>query len=193
MVAANIDDEHPESPKPPKKKKKITGPLLTKDEICISNGVEEADQSESVESTKKEENQASLAVSIDGEHPECPKPSKKKKKMKDPMLMKNEICISNGVEEDHSEIVEPTKKEEPPGTGFTILEEFKVNKNNKVFRVLPTWLAKPSVISCDLSNNKMPITGLNGLCKFLHDALKRNKIEYFFPGNYFCFLVKGHW
>ena len=76
LVAANIDDEHPESPKPPKKKKKITGPLLTKDEICISNGVEEADQSESVESTKKEENQASLAVSIDGEHPECPKPSK---------------------------------------------------------------------------------------------------------------------
>lgn len=192
MVAAIIDDEHPECPKPPKKKKKMTGPLLTKDEICISNGVEEVDQSESVESTKKEDNQA--VVNIDGEYPECPKPSKKKKKMKGPILTKEEICISNGVEEeDHSESVEPTKKEEPPGTGFTILEEFKVNKNNKVFRVLPTWLAKPSVISCDLSNNKMPITGLNGLDKFLHDALKRNKIEYFFPGNYFCSLVKGHW
>lgn len=130
---------------------------------------------------------------IKADNAECqePSPKKKKKKKNGPKLKKDEGCIANDVEaEDPSVSVEPAKKEEEPaGTGFTILEEFKGNKNNKVFRVLPTWLAKPSVISCDLSKNKMPIKELNGLDKFLHDALNRNKIGFFFPGNYFCYSV----
>jgi hypothetical protein len=35
----------------------------------------------------------------------------------------------------------------------------------------------------------MPIKELNGLDKFLHDALNRNKIGFFFPGNYFFYSV----
>jgi hypothetical protein len=128
---------------------------------------------------------------VNGENSECQKPSPKKKRKKTgSKINKLEGCISNDVEEeDLSEVVEPPKQEEPAGAGFTILEELKANKNDKVFRVLPTWLAKPSVISCDLSKNKMPITEISGIDKFLLDALKRNKIEYFFPGNYFCFTV----
>lgn len=126
---------------------------------------------------------------INADNAECqePSPKKKKKKKTGPKLKKDEGCIANDVEEEYPSVsVEPAKKEEEPaGTGFTILEEFKGNKNNKVFRVLPTWLAKPSVISCDLSKNKMPIKELNGLDKFLHDALNRNKIGFFFPGNFF--------
>lgn len=114
-------------------------------------------------------------------------PKKKKKKKAVPKLKGNdENHLSTGVPEDDnvSENNEPKKPQEPPGTGFTIMEEFHANKNNKVFRVLPTWLAKPSVISCDLSKNKVPIKEINGIDKFLIDALKRNKIEHFFPGIY---------
>lgn len=108
---------------------------------------------------------------------------KKKKKRTEQELQsndENQLPI-DAPEEEVLDNIEPEKKEEPPGTGFTILEEFRANKNNKVFRVLPTWLAKPSVISCDLSKNKVPINEISGLDKFLIEALKRNKIEHFFP------------
>lgn len=82
---------------------------------------------------------------------------------------------------DGEEIPQPETKE-PFGAGFTILEEFKVDRSKKIHRVLPIWLAKPSIISCDLKNNKIPISELKGLEKFLVDALKRNKINHLFPG-----------
>lgn len=66
--------------------------------------------------------------------------------------------------------------------GFTILDEVSKEKAQKAFRVLPNWLAKPSVISCDLSNNKVPIKKISGIDKFLVSALKRNKVQHFFPG-----------
>ncbi len=114
---------------------------------------------------------------------------KKKKKKNVPELETDQIPPTNNKEDEdlveNSELIQ--KEEEPAGTGFTILEEFKANKNQKVFRVLPTWLAKPSVISCDLSKNKMPIKELNGLDKFILDALRRNKIAHFFPGTLIFF------
>ncbi|KAI9556975.1 hypothetical protein GHT06_016769 [Daphnia sinensis] len=115
-------------------------------------------------------------------------PKKKKKKKAKQELETNdenhlpvEIPEDEVLENTEPENTETEKKDEPAGTGFTILEEFRANKNNKVFRVLPTWLAKPSVISCDLSKNKVPISEISGLDRFLIEALKRNKIEHFFP------------
>lgn len=116
-------------------------------------------------------------------------PKKKKKKAKKEINL-DEAQPSENLNED-AEVTENDKTgteervEEPTGAGFTILEEFKANKNQKVFRVLPTWLANPSVISCDLSKNKIPIQELTGLNKFLIEALKRNKVKHFFPGNSF--------
>ena len=136
---------------------------------------------------KKKKKQKVLSGENDTDIPECQGQSPKKKKKKvatEPTT--NEIHPSNNVEEgDPMENNEPQKEEEPAGTGFTVLEEFKADKNQKVFRVLPTWLAKPSVISCDLIKNKMPIKELNGLDKFILDALRRNKIAHFFPGTFY--------
>jgi len=82
-------------------------------------------------------------------------------------------------EQETAESTEPL--EEPLGTGFTVLEEVKQEKMGKIHRVLPNWLAKPSVISCDLIKNKLPVKDVKGLDRFITDALKRNKIHNFFP------------
>jgi len=75
-------------------------------------------------------------------------------------------------------------EEEAPGTGFTILDEVQADKHQRTHRVLPNWLAKPSVISCDLKGEKMPIgKEVAGLDKFLVEALRRNKVKNLFPGN----------
>lgn len=94
----------------------------------------------------------------------------------DTELMLDEDATAEQTSEDANE-------EEATGAGFTVLEEVKADKHQKVFRVLPSWLAKPSVISCDLSGNKMPVKEMKGLDKFLLEALRRNKINHFFPGN----------
>lgn len=82
-------------------------------------------------------------------------------------------------------------EEEQIGAGFTVLEEIKSKKLGKIHRVLPNWLAKPSVISCDLSTNILPVKDMKGLDRFITDALKKNKIKNFFPGFYQFKLPKS--
>lgn len=50
----------------------------------------------------------------------------------------------------------------------------------QVKRVLPNWLANPSIISCNLKDTTVPITGL-GLDSDLASLLEANFIPYFFP------------
>lgn len=129
-------------------------------------------------------------VSTDGQ--EEVKPIKSKKKKKGPKAPKKQPVVEEDVTEtteDVTETTEDVKSEpefvEPTGEGFTVMEEVKVDKNQKTFRILPDWLAKPSVISCDLSNNKIPIKEVKGLDKLLLEKLKINKIHHLFPGTYF--------
>jgi len=86
---------------------------------------------------------------------------------------------SNEALEEHT--AEEPIEEEQIGAGFTVLEEIKSKKLGKIHRVLPNWLAKPSVISCDLSTNILPVKDMKGLDRFITDALKKNKIKNFFP------------
>lgn len=114
---------------------------------------------------------------VDGQQPTA---APKKKKKKGPKAPKTDP----EPEEEPMEEEEVKEEElpEPTGAGFTVLEEVKVDKSKKTFRILPNWLAKPSVISCDLSNNKLPIKEMKGLDKFLLGTLKKNKIHHLFPG-----------
>jgi ATP-dependent RNA helicase DDX51/DBP6 len=49
-----------------------------------------------------------------------------------------------------------------------------------VKRVLPQWLANPSVVSCDLKDDKAPIDSFS-LDPHIVQILKQNCIQYFFP------------
>ena len=49
-------------------------------------------------------------------------------------------------------------------------------------RVLPEWLAQPSVISEDIRNKRVELTDVEGLDEKILVALKKNGISYFFPG-----------
>ena len=71
--------------------------------------------------------------------------------------------------------------QEEEGAGFTVLEEVDKKKAVKVVRVLPNWLAKPSVISCDLGSKAVPAQDFPGLHKAVRDALRRNRIQHLFP------------
>jgi len=84
-------------------------------------------------------------------------------------------------EMEHPKESEESEQQEVPGEGFTILDEVESKKLVKIARILPNWLAKPSIISCDLSSNALPVKDMAGLHKFIQDALRRNKIKNFFP------------
>jgi hypothetical protein len=53
-----------------------------------------------------------------------------------------------------------------------------------VKRVLPHWLANPSVVAVNLQQLTTTIKDIPGLDKDIVLALKRNKISHFFPGNF---------
>lgn len=69
----------------------------------------------------------------------------------------------------------------------------------QVKRVLPDWLANPSVISADLTKDKLPVTEMNGLAKDLVQLLEENSITHFFPGSSYkkfffqCFFLSDFW
>ncbi|CAL8073021.1 unnamed protein product [Orchesella dallaii] len=77
--------------------------------------------------------------------------------------------------------------------GFTVLGDPNLLHNQHVKRVLPYWLANPSIISCNLKDSKVPITSL-GLDAELVSRLEANFIPYFFPVQYqvIPWLIRAH-
>ncbi|XP_061182754.1 ATP-dependent RNA helicase DDX51-like [Saccostrea echinata] len=65
--------------------------------------------------------------------------------------------------------------------GFTVLGNYKTRATEKVCRVLPDWLASPSVIASDLKQKTTPVSEFKGLDPQIHRNLEENQIEYFFP------------
>lgn len=87
---------------------------------------------------------------------------------------------------------------------FTLINTHGFKKNEKVFfrtiylfidlfnntftviqvkRVLPHWLAKPTIVSVDLKNLEVPIDSLPELDVALVKKLKNKGCTHFFPGN----------
>ncbi|CAG0880704.1 unnamed protein product [Darwinula stevensoni] len=73
------------------------------------------------------------------------------------------------------------KKETSETEGFTILGEATAAKRLKVARVLPDWLAHPTVIGEDLEADQLIVEDLLGLHPQLVKRLKSNNIHTFFP------------
>nr|CAH7713422.1 unnamed protein product [Callosobruchus chinensis] len=65
--------------------------------------------------------------------------------------------------------------------GFTILGADSVASKSKVKRVLPNWLANPTVISMNLQNLETKVSNVKLLDKGLRKLLRANGIQYFFP------------
>ncbi|KAJ8963160.1 hypothetical protein NQ318_018625 [Aromia moschata] len=65
--------------------------------------------------------------------------------------------------------------------GFTVLGDENFAKKAKVKRVLPKWLANPTIISVNLQNLKTKVSEVKLLDKSLRKLLKANGIQYFFP------------
>lgn len=70
-----------------------------------------------------------------------------------------------------------------PSSEFTLIDTHGFKKNKKVKRVLPDWLAKPTVVSVDLKHLEVPIDGIPELDPALVQKLKNKGCTHFFPGN----------
>lgn len=103
----------------------------------------------------------------------------KKKKKKKHKRKWREICDSEEGEDDAGEtkVVKSVEKVE----GFTVLGTDKFKKKQKVKRVLPQWLANPSVVSVNLQQLTTTVKDIPGLDRDIVRALKRNNITHFFP------------
>ncbi|XP_050528492.1 probable ATP-dependent RNA helicase Dbp73D [Daktulosphaira vitifoliae] len=77
---------------------------------------------------------------------------------------------------------DPSKKSELlASSDFTIIDNQKFGKNKKVKRVLPQWLAKPTIVSVDLKNLDLPIDNMPELDKSLVKKLQNKGCTHFFP------------
>ncbi|XP_044744549.1 probable ATP-dependent RNA helicase Dbp73D [Coccinella septempunctata] len=65
--------------------------------------------------------------------------------------------------------------------GFTVLGAENSLKKEKVTRVLPPWLAKPTVISTDLKELQTKVSSMKELDGDLRKKLKDNGVRYLFP------------
>jgi len=108
--------------------------------------------------------------------------TEKKKKKKKHKRKWRETCDSEESEGDAGEtkIVKSVEKVE----GFTVLGTDKFKKKQKVKRVLPQWLANPSIVSVNLQQLTTTVKDIPGLDRDIVHALKRNNITHFFPGNF---------
>ena len=52
----------------------------------------------------------------------------------------------------------------------------------QVHRVLPNWLAKPTVVAGDIRTEKVPLSGINYLDEAILQQLRDNGITHLFPG-----------
>ncbi|XP_076613265.1 ATP-dependent RNA helicase DDX51 [Chaetodon auriga] len=117
---------------------------------------------------------------------------KKKKKKKDPSgssvkgVGNSHVAGQEDTVEEEEAVTEndtpkqSTAKTSTP-TGFTVLGGFENKPAQKVYRVLPQWLAQPDVIHRDIRSNLVPISDIPGLSAQLMKKLQNNGIHHLFP------------
>ncbi|XP_025834942.1 probable ATP-dependent RNA helicase Dbp73D [Agrilus planipennis] len=91
------------------------------------------------------------------------------------------------IEQGKVSLEEPKNKKEKGSNdvseiaGFTILGDTEFQKKSKIKRVLPKWLAEPTVISTNLQNLQIKTSSMSELNKKLRRKLKTKGIHFFFP------------
>lgn len=90
--------------------------------------------------------------------------------------------ISQENEDSTEKISVETLQENNEDTGFTVIGGQKKNKEcKKVQRVLPGWLAKPTIINSDLGSNKTPVDKIPFLESHIITKLQQLGIHHLFP------------
>ena len=75
-----------------------------------------------------------------------------------------------------------TPQEKGEETGFTVIGGQRKNKElKKVQRVLPDWLARPTIINSDLSGNMTPVDKIPYLESHIVTKLQHHDINHLFP------------
>ncbi|KAJ7333122.1 ATP-dependent RNA helicase ddx51 [Desmophyllum pertusum] len=117
---------------------------------------------------------------------------KERKKDKDKSVTKDET-VSNGKRDSEHEqdevpsqekldIPEEAPKDEIKETGFTVIGGQRKDKEvKKVQRVLPDWLAKPTIINSDFSSNVTPVEKMPYLDSHIIRKLQQHEINHLFP------------
>ncbi|XP_076316304.1 putative ATP-dependent RNA helicase Dbp73D [Tachypleus tridentatus] len=73
------------------------------------------------------------------------------------------------------------KDESNPSEAFPVLGEVERKRKEKVQRVLPDWLANPTVVTVDLKDTETTVDSFSGLDSLLKQNLKLSGIHHFFP------------
>uniref|UniRef100_A0A8D8M1I4 ATP-dependent RNA helicase n=2 Tax=Cacopsylla melanoneura TaxID=428564 RepID=A0A8D8M1I4_9HEMI len=162
-----------------KKKKLVFSPTISK-----TNNEKETDN--------KEENES------DG----IPKQGKKRfrQRARYKNKPKNEDIVKNveGETKDEEKIEEVEDEEENSNPndlgGFQVIGNLEFQKRKKVKRVLPEWLAKPTIISVNLKNLNSKIKDLTELDTYFKKLLRKNGVSHFFPvqSELIPYLIKQH-
>lgn len=122
------------------------------------------------------------------------KVTKKKERKKDKnKSITNDETVSNGKRDSEHEqdevpsqekldIPEEAPKDEIKETGFTVIGGQRKDKEvKKVQRVLPDWLAKPTIINSDFSSNVTPVEKMPFLDSHIIRKLRQHDINHLFP------------
>ncbi|XP_013775579.1 ATP-dependent RNA helicase DDX51-like [Limulus polyphemus] len=103
--------------------------------------------------------------------------NEKEKNEKDVELQQD---ISKEVFDESSNEVTNTK-DDNLSEAFPVLGEVERKQKEKVRRVLPDWLANPTVITVDLKDKETKVDTFSGLDSHLKQNLKHSGIHHFFP------------
>ena len=108
------------------------------------------------------------------------KEKKKNKREKDDTKLQKDSEHEKDVEEE--EILKKNASKKTKATGFTVIGGQNKNKLEKrVHRVLPDWLAKPTIINTDLSISLVPVEEMSCLGPYLVSTLQCHNIDHLFP------------
>lgn len=113
------------------------------------------------------------------------KKKKEKKMNKDVNKIKDDFCETTMVKEKMEEndtVGTDFVKEITSNQAFTVLGKDQNSKKLKLKRVLPAWLANPSIVSVDLKKLNHTIDSIPLLEKKFLNKLRENNITHFFPG-----------
>jgi len=90
--------------------------------------------------------------------------------------------ISQELQDSPEETLVETPEDNSKETGFTVIGGQKKDKKvKKVKRVLPDWLAKPTIINSDLSSNLIPVEKNPYLTAHIIKKLQQHDINHLFP------------
>ncbi|KAI0213479.1 ATP-dependent RNA helicase DDX51 [Lamellibrachia satsuma] len=182
-VKIDKSDKEKNSPEKKRKKKSQTKSHLECEENDTREGPKERKKSKDERSSKKkrkiETNSVSKKPGLSGEAVE----QSSSGDSDEGELVEEEVELQKGnkagIDADFGMITEGQVHTEVGG--FTVIGDVEQKSVQKVHRVLPNWLAKPTVVAGDIRTEKVPLSGINYLDEAILQQLRDNGISHLFP------------